>query len=101
MAKTINITDKFSQEQPSIQIGEKFYTVDNSVEAVLKFEELADNGGTKALLSALESALGEDAYKEIGVPKLSVVNLKVLTVAMMAAMQGITYEEAAARFQQQ
>ncbi|MNW40122.1 hypothetical protein D3C74_172280 [compost metagenome] len=96
---TINITDKFKTEQPSIQIGEKSYPVDNSVEAVLKFEELAEGGGTKALLSALETALGKEAYKEIGVSRLSVANLKVLTVAMMAAMQDISYEEAAARFQ--
>lgn len=96
---TINITDKFSKEQPSVQIGEKSYPVDNSVEAVLKFEELSEGGGTKALLGALETALGEDAYKEIGVIKLSVANLKVLTVALMAAMQDLPYEEAAARFQ--
>lgn len=97
---TINITDKFKMEQPSIQIGEKAYPVDNSVEAVLKFEELSEGGGTKALLDAMETALGKEAYKEIGVNKLSVANLKVLTVAMMAAMQELTYEEAAARFQQ-
>lgn len=95
---TINITDKFSKQQPSIQIGEKTYPVDNSVEAVLKFEELAD-GGTKALLTAIETALGEKAYEEIGVIKMPIPDLKVLMIAMMAAMQEMTYEEAAARFQ--
>lgn len=96
---TINITDKFIKQQPEIQIGEKLYPVDNSVEAVLKFEELAEGGGTKALLAALEGALGKKAYEEIGVTKLSVANLRVLMVAIMAAMQELSYEEADARFQ--
>lgn len=100
MSKIINITDKFSKEEASIQIGEAVYPVDSSVEAVMKFEELAKDGSTKALLEAIKATLGEKAFGTIGVMKLSVKNLKVLTTALLAAMQEITYEEAAARFQQ-
>lgn len=96
---TINITDKFSKDKPSIQIGEKKYAVNNSVEAVMKFEEMAGAGSTKALLSAIEEILGKEAFVEVRVMKLSVPDIKVLMTGIMAAMQDLTYEEAAARFQ--
>lgn len=99
MAKNINITELLSNDQPTIQIGDKQYAVDNSVQAVMKIEELAGDGGTKSVLSAIEAALGEIAYKEIGVAKLPVPNIKVLMIAIMAATQNLTYEEASARFQ--
>lgn len=100
MAKNINITDLLSSDQPTIQIGDKQYAVNNSVEAAMRFEELANGGGTKELLAAIEGALGKETYKEIGVAKLPLQNLKVLTTAILAATQNLTYEEAAARFQQ-
>ncbi|RED34673.1 hypothetical protein [Paenibacillus sp. VMFN-D1] len=97
---TINITDKFSKDKPSIQIGEKKYPVNNSVEAVMKFEEMAGDGSIKALLSSIEEILGKEAFAEIGVMKLPVSDVKVLMLGVMAAMQDLPYEEAAARFQQ-
>lgn len=100
MAKNINITELLSNDQPTIQIGDKQYAVNNSVETAMRFEELANGGGTKELLAAIEGALGKEAYKEIGVAKLPLQNLKVLTIAILAATQNLTYEEAAARFQQ-
>ncbi|MBG9737090.1 hypothetical protein [Paenibacillus alvei] len=101
MSKIINLTDKFSKdEQSSIQIGNKKYPINNSVEAVLGFEELADGATVKGLLNAIEGALGKKAVDEIGVTKMTVENLKVLMSGLVAAMQGLTYEEAAARFQQ-
>lgn len=100
MSKIINITDKFSNEQPSIQIGDKIYPVNNGISAMLAFEEAA-TGGVDGILNAMKGALGEKAYKEIGVPDLSFANIKVLASAVLAAMTDITYEEAAARFQGQ
>lgn len=100
MAKSINITSLLTNEQPTIQIGDDLYPIDNSVEAVMRFEELAGGGGTKALLTAIEGALGKEAYEKINVPKLALPNLKVLTTAIMASSQNMTYEDAAARFQQ-
>ena len=44
MAKIINISDKLSFEKPSIQVGEKKYTVNDSLETVMKFEEVYGNG---------------------------------------------------------
>jgi hypothetical protein len=99
--KVLSISDKLSKQELAIEIEGEVYPVDDSVEAVLRFEELAEGGGTKALLTAIEGALGSEAFEKIGVKKLSIPNMIVLTTALMATMQGISYEEAAARFQRQ
>lgn len=100
MGKVINITDKLSNDVPVIVIGNVEYEVNDSMEVVFKFEELA-NDGNKGMYKAMELALGKKAFKEIGVDKMSVSNYKVLTTALMASMQGMSYEDAEKRFQQQ
>ena len=97
MATVINITNLLSNEKPVIQIGEKSYPVNDGVDAVMAFEEAASKGA-KGLLVALEGALGKGAYAEIGVSKMGLGNLKVLSTAVLAAQAGIPYEEATARF---
>ncbi|MHB8061254.1 MAG: hypothetical protein ACYDG2_01265 [Ruminiclostridium sp.] len=99
MSKIINITDKLSNENPSIQIGERIYTVNDGMATVLKFEELASAGTTSAMVEAIATALGAKSAKELGVENMSIVNFKVLSIAIMAAVQGVEYDEAAARFQ--
>lgn len=101
MSNVVNITDKFAKEDKgSIKIGDKVYEVEKSVEAVLRFEEISDNGSVRGLLSAIEGALGKEAAEEIGIRQMGIPNIKVLMTGLMAAMQGVTYEEASARFQQ-
>lgn len=100
MTKIINITDKFSKDLPSIQIGDKVYPVNNGISALLAFEEAATSGAS-GILDALKGAIGEKAFKEIGVPDLSFANIQVLASAILAAMADISYEEATARFQGQ
>lgn len=97
MSRVINITDKLSNDKPSITIGEKSYEINDTLEVVFKFEEVASTGN-KGAIDALKMALGEKACKEIGVEKLSINNFKVLMTALMAAMQGVSYEDAEARF---
>lgn len=97
MGRVINITDKLSTEKPIIQIGEDSYPVNDSMEVVLKFQELT--GDETSLKSAVELALGKTAAKKIKVEEMSVSNFKVLITAIMAAMQGMTFDEAASRFQ--
>ncbi|MNB71313.1 hypothetical protein D3C75_178750 [compost metagenome] len=100
MTKVINISDKFAaEEKGSIKIGGKVYEVDKSVEAVMRFEEIAENGSVKALLTAIEGTLGAEAFEEIGVKKMGIANIKVLVSGLMAVMQDLSYEEATARFQ--
>ena len=101
MAKIINITDKLSSEKPKIQIGEKEYEVNDSMENVIKFEELAVAGTMDSMIGALELSLGKAASDELNVKKSSFGNFKVIVTAILALTQGIEYEEAEARFQKQ
>ncbi|MEF2969236.1 hypothetical protein V3851_26030 [Paenibacillus sp. M1] len=98
MSKLINITELLSSEKPCIQIGEKSYPVNDGVDAVIAFEEAASQGA-RGMITALEAALGKNAYKEIGVGTFSLSNLRVLATAVLAAQAGLSYEEAEARFQ--
>ena len=98
MAKIINITDRFNNEKPKIKIGEKEFEVNDSMETVLIFEELANDGSIESLNEAIKITLGEDAIKYLNMNELSISNFKVLTIAVLAAIQGLEYEEAEARF---
>lgn len=98
MAKVINITDKFNTEKPKIVIGEDEYEVDDGVETVLKFQELSEDMSIPNLIKAFNMALGEDKTEKLNLKSLSIKNFRVLTIAVMAAMQSIDYEEAEARF---
>lgn len=100
MGKIINITDKLSNEKPTLTIGDKSYTINDSMDSVFKFEELASTGNS-GVMKAMEGCLGKKAMDEIGVKTMSVGNFKVLTIAVLAAMQGIEYEDAEARFLKQ
>lgn len=100
MSKVINISDKFAvEEKGQINIGGKVYEVEKSVEAVMRFEEIAESGSVKSLLVAIEGTLGTEAFEEIAVKKMGIANIKVLVSGLMAVMQDLTYEEATARFQ--
>jgi hypothetical protein len=98
VSKIINITDKLSLEKPQIQIGEKLYTVDDSMDVVFKFEELAVTSTKESLTEALTLAIGQEAMTELNIGSTSVNNFKVYATAILAAMQGIEYDDAAARF---
>lgn len=98
MAKVINITDKLSLERPTIVIGENSYPVNDSMETVLKFQELALDATVENMEKAIKLALGDAASKELNIKKMSIPNFKVLSTAILAAMQNIEYEEAESRF---
>lgn len=98
MAKIINISDKLSNEKPQLQLGDKTYDVNDGMSVVIKFEELATSQSSKKVLEAMEVALGKKACEEIGIKNMSAANLKVVMIAIMAAVQGLDYEDADARF---
>lgn len=100
MAKIINISDKLSSEKPCIQVNDKIYPVNDSLETVLKFEEIAGEGDTQSMLEGIKAAIGSKAYTEMKFEKMSFKNLQVWFLAVMAAMQDMTYEEVEARFHQ-
>ena len=98
MAKIINITDKLSNVKPVIIIGEKSYPVEDGMDVVMKFEELAAKSTSDALKESIVLTLGKEAVEELNVSSWSLENFKVLTIAILAAVQGVEYEEAASRF---
>lgn len=100
MAKIINISDKLSVDKPIIQVGDKFYPVDDSLSTVMKFEEVYGDGDTQSMLECMKVALGEAAYTELDFVHLSFINIQVWFLAIMAAMQGLEYEAVESRFQQ-
>lgn len=100
MAKIINISDKLSTEKPVIQVGEKTYVVNDSLETVLKFEEQYGDGDIQGMLECMKVALGAKAYKEAAFEKMSFSNIKVWFLAVMSAMQDMDYDEVEARFRQ-
>lgn len=100
MSKVIDITDRFSDEKPSITIKGKNYIVDDSMANVFKFEEMAGKGN-KGALEAVKLVIGKEAFDEIGVDKMSIGNFRTFMVALLASMQGLTYEDAESRFRQQ
>ena len=98
MAKIINISDKLSSEKPCIQVGDKTYPVNDSLETVMKFEEVYGDGDTQSMLECLKVALGEAAYEELNFIKMPFKNIQVWFLAINAAMQDLTYEETESRF---
>lgn len=98
MSKVINITEKLSNEKPVIVIGEKSYEVNDGLETVLKFEELVSDSTAENMVKAIEISLGEQAAIDLNIMKMNASNYKVLAIAILASMQGVTYEEAEGRF---
>lgn len=101
MAKIINISDKLSMGKPTIKVGEKEYPVNDSLETVLKFEEMyGEDGDTQSMLECMQVALGKEACDEINFTQMSFKNIQVWFFAVMAAMQDMDYDEVESRFQQ-
>lgn len=98
MAKIINISDKLSHDKPCIQVGDKTYQVNDSLETVLKFEEVYGDGDTQSMLECMKVAIGAQAYKDLKFEKMSFKNIQVWFIAIMAAMQDVPYEELESRF---
>ena len=99
MAKIINISDKLSSGKPSIQIGDKLYTVDDSLQTVMKFEEMySGSGDMQSMLECLKVALGAKACTELKFEKMSFNDVRVWFFAIMAAMQDEEYEVIESRF---
>lgn len=98
MSKVINISDKLSMEKPCIELNGVQYPVNDSLEAVMKFEELYADGDTNGMLECLRVALGAPVVEQMNFEKMSFRNIQVWFFAVMAAMQDITYEEVEDRF---
>lgn len=97
----IDISSKLSHEPQTITIAEgKTYEVDCGAETMLKAQDLfKKDDNLEGLFKAIELLLGKEAEKEIKEIKVTVVDLKVIIIAIMAQVNEITYEEMEKRFQ--
>ncbi|MCX7924129.1 MAG: hypothetical protein N3B21_19290 [Clostridia bacterium] len=98
MAKIINISDKLNNEKSKIVVGTKEYAVNDGIATVTKFEEMAATNSVSKITEAIKLAIGDKAAKELKVDEMSVGNMKVLMIAIFAAMLDIEYDDAEARF---
>jgi hypothetical protein len=97
----LDISSKLSHEPQTITIAEgKTYKVDCSAETMLKAQDIFKNDNSfEGLFQAIELLLGEKASKEIKEMKVTVKDLSVIIIAIMAQANEISYEEMEKRFQ--
>jgi len=99
MSKVINLSGKFSEEKPQIQIGDKLYDVNDGMGVVLQFEELIGEGTAEKMVEAISKTIGKEAAEELKIMEMSMENFKILSAGLMAAMQDLEFEEVYKRFQ--
>lgn len=99
----LDISAKLGHEKQEITISEgKTFEVDCSAEAMLKAQDIfKKDDGLNGLYSAIELLLGSKAKEEIIAMKLTVNELKVILIAIMAQVNEISYEDMEKRFQGQ
>lgn len=97
----IDISSKLSHEPQTITIAEgKTYKVDCSAETMLKAQDLFKKDNSfEGLFQAIELLLGKEASKEIKDMKVTVRDLSVIIIAIMAQVNEVSYEEMEKRFQ--
>lgn len=97
----LNITDKLGIEKQEITIAEgKTYTVNCGAKTMIKAQEIFKKDNSfDAMFDVIELLLGKKAKKEIDDMNLTVKQLKVIVLAIMAQVNEISYEEMEQRFQ--
>lgn len=97
----LNITDKLGIEKQEITIAEgKTYTVNCGAKTMIKAQEIFKKDNSfDAMFDVIELLLGKKAKKEIDEMNLTVKQLKVIVLAIMAQVNEISYEEMEQRFQ--
>jgi hypothetical protein len=98
MSNIINISSKMGQAPAQIMWGTNLITVNNGVKAVLEFEETINEGTTDAMIRAIKKAIKSSSEK-VDIDKMPMSDFQVLSIAVMAAMQGRSYEEVETSFQ--
>ena len=97
----LDISSKLSHEPQTITIAEgKTYKVDCSAETMLKAQDIFKKDNSfDGLFQAIELLLGKEASTEIKDMKVTVSDLSVIIIAIMAQVNEIPYEEMEKRFQ--
>lgn len=98
MSKIIDISAKLTNERPKIKISEdKIYEIDDRKNTILKMYQMFRDGDVndiEMMDEVIKMLLGEKAAKEIDEMNLSIKNYQTIVIAIMAAIQEITFEEA-------
>lgn len=106
MANLIDISAKLEAAKPRLQIAEdEIYEINDDKNVILKMSDAFDKSNSsdfEAMADLLNTLLGEDKVKEMEEKHPGITTrysqLVVLMIAMTAAIQGIPYEVAEARF---
>lgn len=97
----LNITDKLGIEKQEITIAEgKTYEVNCGAKTMIKAQETFEKDKTfDSMFNVIELLLGKKARKEIYDMDLTVKQLQIVIIAIMAQVNEVSYEEMEARFQ--
>jgi len=88
MGRIIDISSRLDTSKPILKVGDKEYPVNNTLETMVKMEELmTDMGNIAQCEKAIEIALGAKAAKELNVIKRSFNDFKIIIAAIMALIQ--------------
>ena len=97
----LNITDKLGIEKQEITVAKgKTYTVNCGAKTMIKAQEIfKEDNSFDAMFDVIELLLGKKARKDIYDMDLTVKQLKIIILAIMAQINEISYEEMEKRFQ--
>lgn len=97
----LNITDRLGIEKQEITIAEgKTYTVNCGAKTMIKAQEIFKKDNSfDAMFEVIELLLGKQAKKDIYEMDMTVKQLQVVIIAIMAQVNEISYEEMEERFQ--
>lgn len=97
----LDISSKLGHEKQEVTIAEgKTYEVDCSAETMLKAQDIfKKDDSLEGLFTAIKLLIGAKAEKDIRAMKLTVNELKIIIIAIMAQVNEVSYEEMEKRFQ--
>ena len=97
----LNISDKLGIEKQEITISEgKTYTVNCGAKTMIKAQEIFKKDNSfDAMFDVIELLLGKTARKDIYEMDMTVKQLQIVIIAIMAQVNEISYEEMEERFQ--
>ena len=103
MARNIDLSNKLSNERPTIIIGGNTYTVNDEKTNVLLMNEKLKKGesASEVIDKTISLLLGKKALKEIDEMGLGLSQYTIIFYGLIACVNDISIEEAQERFRQQ
>jgi hypothetical protein len=103
MAKVISIANRLQNEPTVIELGNGIvYTVNDSYKNMMMVNEMFNSDDISegdAMMKAIELTLGKKARGEV--ENMPLGDVQVVFIAVMAAIQKLSYEDMEARFRAQ